>query len=737
MGVRNAVISRDIFDEEKEYVYPIAQRGPNKPLVDADFNDGWESIATRIQRVMQIFGDGSPNNGFKIEESGVSNVNNFTVKGGDGTLDGAGRITEKGLLCLLKSDVEWNSLLSDADKIHDQSTGLTTTKLTNTGANWNTNELAGRLLVPNTANGTTFTIASNTATEITISAGDMTTVASAGDTYRVEPSTPSGVRTDIVYLDIYLDEIDSDEDTNLKHPLSGGSSFTSCLRNKLKHIVKVRENSSTLPTSPTTDVDGNVHYYVKLATLTRDANNTITASEIADNVVRDIYSIADIRAEVIAARGTAADLDTRLDQSLEENGDLKANTVGSSQITNGAIVNEDVNASADINQTKIGDSDTVDDSFAGVPADLEDDLNEIRTKIKDAKGTTNWDDAVTDTLENVVSEVQTARGTQADLDTRLDVALNEDGSLKPVSVINQVPRLASEPSLLFYPKDGSSTNTYRLHMFRGGFTREYGQANTVNGPYVNLDLSHGSYPLDVVVGAAAGPGGSDNQAASQTFAQKWMYIYLIGKDDGSIALVASDPARTPFGQGPLLDTSSYDFPTNGWKYWKFICAVRNRSAAGWDLVPIRKKGKHCSYEQAHSVQTGGFPVGRTQYSIATRIPPTSMRANLMLDVLIYNGATGILEISPASAVSAGETMLMQDPTPTDPNAMVWKLKADAGHANPSGDIQKDSNTGWCATDDAQRIDITAAWNSTGTAEWEVFVLGYEEFVDQEDSEMSF
>lgn len=64
------------------------------------------------------------------------------------------------------------------------STGLTATTLTNTGADWIVNRYIGWDLNPDTSQGTTFTVASNTATVIT-AAGDMTTVAVATDTYEL------------------------------------------------------------------------------------------------------------------------------------------------------------------------------------------------------------------------------------------------------------------------------------------------------------------------------------------------------------------------------------------------------------------------------------------------------------------------------------------------------------------------------------------------------------------------
>ena len=49
----------------------------------------------------------STNNGFKVEESGTDNTDNFTIKGGNGTVDGAGVLFVDGYILFLKSDIEY------------------------------------------------------------------------------------------------------------------------------------------------------------------------------------------------------------------------------------------------------------------------------------------------------------------------------------------------------------------------------------------------------------------------------------------------------------------------------------------------------------------------------------------------------------------------------------------------------------------------------------------------------
>jgi len=279
MGARSGSYSRNIFDEEKRYYAALLQQA--KAVVDADVNDVLESQMHMLQRVVQnLLGDGSPNNGFLIVGTGANN--DFTVKGGDGTIEGAGRIWVSGFCGLLESDTTFKSTSVTEPQINAVSTGLTATVLTDTSTDFTfggaPNNLAGLTLVPDVTDGTGYTIASNTATTITVS-GDMTLTAATGDHYRVELSTPGGARTDVVFLDCYLDEIDSVEDPNLSHPLGGG--YESMRRLQLIQTIRVRENSSSVPVNYV-DSDGNQHYTLHIATLSRTATAAINAGMVTD-----------------------------------------------------------------------------------------------------------------------------------------------------------------------------------------------------------------------------------------------------------------------------------------------------------------------------------------------------------------------------------------------------------------------------------------------------------------------
>ncbi len=278
MGSDTTSISRNMYDENKRYLYHKLQEGV--PWVDADENDGRTGLFNYTRRLISSFiGDGAPNDGFKVV--GTSAANSFTVKGGDGTGLGAGRFYLKGLPGILFGDTTYVNSGGDEDDraIYTVTTGLTATVLTDSSANYTVNELAGRELNPDVTQGTTFTVISNTATTIT-TAGDMTSVASTLDHYRVDLSTPGGNRTDAVYVNMYIDEIDGTDDPNLKHNLGG--LIEAQVRFGLIQSIFVREGDAS-PFTDYVDSDGKQHRVFRIATINRLAGNAlITPGMVVD-----------------------------------------------------------------------------------------------------------------------------------------------------------------------------------------------------------------------------------------------------------------------------------------------------------------------------------------------------------------------------------------------------------------------------------------------------------------------
>ncbi|HET8550950.1 MAG TPA: DUF6519 domain-containing protein [Gammaproteobacteria bacterium] len=99
------VYSRFSFDEAARYFYMLKEEG--KPLLDDELNLMQDILLTFLRRfIVDAFGNGAAGDAFKIVGTGADN--DFTITGGDGTLDGAGRIYVDGLMLLLESDVAYS-----------------------------------------------------------------------------------------------------------------------------------------------------------------------------------------------------------------------------------------------------------------------------------------------------------------------------------------------------------------------------------------------------------------------------------------------------------------------------------------------------------------------------------------------------------------------------------------------------------------------------------------------------
>jgi hypothetical protein len=269
-----------MFVESKRYVGMRLQAGV--PAVDADFNDLSDSLVFQIRRTIQrAIGDGAPfgNNGFKIAQAGV-NSNNFKITGGDGTDEGAGQFFLAGLPARLNSDADYVSISKD---IHPQVAAVVPLVLTDDTASYTVGELVGRDLCPDVDfPATVFAITANTATTITIGAGNLTLATSVGKHYRVNLTTPGAPRTDEVYLDAFLDEVSAAEDPNLVHSLGGPPAPTNAaFRLVLRQLVKVREGA-VAPTASIVDGLGRRHWFQRLAVVARTASALITTAMLSD-----------------------------------------------------------------------------------------------------------------------------------------------------------------------------------------------------------------------------------------------------------------------------------------------------------------------------------------------------------------------------------------------------------------------------------------------------------------------
>jgi hypothetical protein len=106
--------SRFTYDETKRYALMLKEQGV--PVLDDEFNLLQEVLLTFFRRfVVDSGGSGVTNGGFKVVGTGASN--DFTIKGGDGTLDGAGRIYVNGWPILLESDTTYSGQEKPGDSL--------------------------------------------------------------------------------------------------------------------------------------------------------------------------------------------------------------------------------------------------------------------------------------------------------------------------------------------------------------------------------------------------------------------------------------------------------------------------------------------------------------------------------------------------------------------------------------------------------------------------------------------
>ena len=317
MGSSTANVSRRIFDERNSYLQLILQAGV--PLVDADFNEGQESFYFQLRRAVAVaIGDGAKGNAFKITEhpdGGPLVANSFLVQGGFAAKTGPEILWVGGHPAMaFDADMVWTSEI----QINAVSTGLTETCLFDSAGLYAPNELVGKFLVP--AIGTpsnSYEIISNTANQIEVEALSTMVAdgASPGDHYNIELTTPSGgSRVDIAYLDVYLDEIDSDEDTNLKHTLS--TTLEAMRRWKLIHVVRVAEGT-TPPATGLIDSDGNEHCILSLAQIDRPDGE----EDIDDSIITDlrgqVFSLAELDDRFVNETGDSMSGDLNLEAGVQ------------------------------------------------------------------------------------------------------------------------------------------------------------------------------------------------------------------------------------------------------------------------------------------------------------------------------------------------------------------------------------------------------------------------------------
>lgn len=205
--------SRNTFDKLKHYVGVRLQQGV--PLIDADWNEQEDIRKYELRAFLKWFvGNGVPkgNDGFRIQVIPLEAIpaeNDFWIKGGDGTPEGAGRCLVEGWDAINESDLNY--------------TAQPLFKNPALAAKWNVDPVP-RLTTPTTP-------------------------------------TPTRYRTDTVYLDVWEREVDAEED--YEHLVNPKIGIETCVRLKREWVVRVAEGKTESPSPP----EGHVFY--PLASLRR------------------------------------------------------------------------------------------------------------------------------------------------------------------------------------------------------------------------------------------------------------------------------------------------------------------------------------------------------------------------------------------------------------------------------------------------------------------------------------
>ena len=213
--------SRDTFDRLKHYVGVRLQQGV--PIVDADWNEQEDIRKYELRAFLKWFvGDGVPlgNDGFCIVSvQDYSKENDFMIRGGDGTADGAGRCLVEGWEVVNESDLHYT-----AQPLYDND-GL----------------------------------------------------AAAWEVLPLPPLTTCEThRVDVVYLDVWEREVDATEDPD--HLVNPAIGLETCVRLKREWVVRVDEGSvegDPAAWAPPPEILREGHVYYPLACLDRANGDTL------------------------------------------------------------------------------------------------------------------------------------------------------------------------------------------------------------------------------------------------------------------------------------------------------------------------------------------------------------------------------------------------------------------------------------------------------------------------------
>lgn len=297
-------VSRNSFDFTKRYGPIALQQGV--PVHDSDVNEMLDNIWIRGIQIAnhtlvgdcrfahtQLGGTKAANSGMQIIQHATTTTNDFTITDGWAMVGG---VLVPSTPASPPVSFDYEDQIIFTGTVDSVGSG----NLVDTEKNWN----AGHSLVgcrvkmtSGTESGNTFTITGLvSATTISLSGG--TGAIAATDTYDLYPpalTTPGGAdRDDLVYLMVFFDDIATEEDSAITHP---GTGVEAVHKSKITSVVRVLENSTTMPASTEANLLSYGIRYLELATLERSLGNANILTSMIINVenlrssINELYGV--------------------------------------------------------------------------------------------------------------------------------------------------------------------------------------------------------------------------------------------------------------------------------------------------------------------------------------------------------------------------------------------------------------------------------------------------------------
>lgn len=248
----------------------------------ADFTD-WARITRKAsQRIAQVLGDAMDGvDAWRLEV--LAGENNFTIKGGDNTDEGAAAAWVGGFRALLYRDTDYQCVsrgefnVVDAFSLHHRATSVSEGALVDVHSKYTAGALVGQSIT--IAGAGSFPVTGNTATQILLGGFDPADFPEldARPFYYIDLFAPVADFDQEVFLDVHLEDWGVAEDAALNHnPGVPGKEVECARREVLIQRLWVRQKVlvAEMPTTSTyLDSTATRHWVLKVGELNRLAGN--------------------------------------------------------------------------------------------------------------------------------------------------------------------------------------------------------------------------------------------------------------------------------------------------------------------------------------------------------------------------------------------------------------------------------------------------------------------------------